>query len=52
VRSPVDAAFFNERFDADVLAPWARRTARLDHIMRHLALALGGRDQRRASPIA
>ena len=34
---------FNERFDADVLAPWARRTARLDHIVHHLALALGGR---------
>jgi Transposase len=34
---------FNERFDADILAPWARRTARLDHIVHHLALALGGR---------
>jgi transposase len=34
---------FNERFDADVLAPWARRTARLDRIVHHLALALGGR---------
>jgi len=34
---------FNERFDADTLAPWARRTARLDHIVHHLALALGGR---------
>jgi len=34
---------FTERFDADVLAPWARRTARLDHIVHHLALALGGR---------
>jgi zinc-finger of transposase IS204/IS1001/IS1096/IS1165 len=34
---------FNERFDADVLAPWARRTARLDYIVHHLALALGGR---------
>jgi hypothetical protein len=41
--SSVDAAFFNERFDADILAPWARRTARLDHIVHHLALALGGR---------
>ena len=40
--SSVDAAFFNERFDADILAPWARRTARLDHIVHHLALALGG----------
>jgi transposase len=34
---------FAERFDAGVLAPWARRTARLDHIVHHLALALGGR---------
>src|SRR5258707_4969999 len=34
---------FAERFDQDVLAPWARRTARLDHIVHHLGLALGGR---------
>jgi len=34
---------FTERFDADVLVPWARRTARLDHIVHHLGLALGGR---------
>ena len=34
---------FAERFDADVLAPWARRTARLDRIVHHLGLALGGR---------
>jgi transposase len=34
---------FTERFDANVLATWARRTARLDHIVHHLALALGGR---------
>lgn len=34
---------FAERFDPDVLAPWSRRTARLDHIVHHLALALGGR---------
>jgi transposase len=34
---------FAERFGADVLGPWARRTARLDHIVHHLALALGGR---------
>src|SRR5258706_3620760 len=33
---------FVERFDQDVLAPWARRTARLDHIVHHLGLALGG----------
>jgi len=34
---------FTERFDGDMLVPWARRTARLDHIVHHLALALGGR---------
>jgi len=34
---------FAERFDRDVLAPWGRHTARLDHIVHHLALALGGR---------
>lgn len=34
---------FTERFDRDVLAPWARRTARLDHLVHHLGLALGGR---------
>ena len=34
---------FTERFGADLLAPWARRTARLDYIVHHLALALGGR---------
>ena len=34
---------FTERFDAALLAPWGRRTARLDHIIHHLGLALGGR---------
>jgi hypothetical protein len=34
---------FAERFANDVLAPWARRTARLDCIVHHLGLALGGR---------
>lgn len=34
---------FTERFDTGVLAPWGRRTARLDHIIHHLGLALGGR---------
>ena len=34
---------FAERFDKDVLAPWARGTARLDHIVHHIGLALGGR---------
>ena len=34
---------FAERFDDTVLMPWARRTARLDHIVHHLGLALGGR---------
>ena len=34
---------FTERFDKDVLAPWARRTTRLEHIIYYLGLALGGR---------
>jgi transposase len=34
---------FAERFDKNVLAPWARRTARLDQIVHCLGLALGGR---------
>ncbi len=34
---------FAERFDSRLLAPWARRTSRLDHIVHHLGLALGGR---------
>lgn len=34
---------FTERFNADVLAPRARRTARLDCLVHHLGLALGGR---------
>ncbi|MCD9910075.1 transposase family protein, partial [Bradyrhizobium japonicum] len=34
---------FTERFDEGVLAPSARRTARLDSIVHHLGLALGGR---------
>jgi transposase len=34
---------FAERFGADILGPWARRTVRLDHIVHQLALALGGR---------
>jgi transposase len=34
---------FTERFDPEVLAPWARRTSRLDELVHHLAIALGGR---------
>lgn len=34
---------FTERFDGGVLKPWARRTARLDYVVHHLGLALGGR---------
>lgn len=34
---------FTERFDDGALAPWARRTARLDFVVHHLGLALGGR---------
>ncbi len=38
-----DRRIFAERFDESILAPWARRTARLDDIVHHLGLALGGR---------
>src|ERR1700674_863791 len=34
---------FTERFDDGALEPWARRTARLDVVVHHLGLALGGR---------
>lgn len=34
---------FTERFDPDVLAPWARRTTRLEAVVHPLAIALGGR---------
>ena len=34
---------FTERFAPDILASWARRTARLDQVVLHLGLALGGR---------
>lgn len=34
---------FAERFADGALAPWARRTARLDGLVHHLGLALGGR---------
>jgi len=36
---------FAERFGDRILAPRARRTDRLDHIVQHLGLALGGRPQ-------
>jgi transposase len=36
-------SIFAERFGDDILAPHARRTARLDGLVHHLALALGGR---------
>ena len=41
-RGSCRAAIFTERF-REGLAPWARRTARLDCIVHHLGLALGGR---------
>lgn len=34
---------FAERFGDDIVRPMARRTTRLDTLVRHLALALGGR---------
>jgi transposase len=38
-----DRRIFTERFEDGVLAPWARRTSRLDYVVHHLGLALGGR---------
>src|SRR3984885_11107266 len=35
--------FFPGRFDGCALKPWARRTGRLDLVVHHLGLALGGR---------
>ena len=34
---------FAERFAEGTLAPWGRRTGRLDGLIHHLGLALGGR---------
>lgn len=34
---------FTGRFDNSILVPWARRTTRLDFVVHHLGLALGGR---------
>lgn len=36
-------SIFAERFADGVVAPWARRTGRLDGLVHHLGLALGGR---------
>src|SRR5260221_7525719 len=41
---------FVERFDQDVLAPWARRTAPLHHILHHPGPALGGPPAAQFSP--
>lgn len=38
-----ERVIFTERFEDDVVLPWARRTARLDLLVFHLGLALGGR---------
>ena len=40
-RATCSCRIFTERLEA--AAPWARRTARLDEIVHHLGLALGGR---------
>lgn len=37
-----DQKIFAERFGGDTLAPRARRTARLECLLHHLGLALGG----------
>ncbi len=34
---------FTERLDAQIAVPFGRRTARMEHIIHHLGLALGGR---------
>jgi hypothetical protein len=34
---------FAERFDGEITVPFARRTSRLQSIVRHLGFALGGR---------
>jgi hypothetical protein len=39
----VPGGFVVESATIELLAPWARRTARLDHIVHHLGLALGPR---------
>jgi transposase len=36
-------SIFTERFADGTVAPWARRTGRLDGLVHHLGLALGGR---------
>ncbi len=36
-------SIFTERFADGIVAPWARRTGRLDSLVHHLGLALGGR---------
>src|SRR5260370_40651644 len=38
-----DRRIFTERFEDGVLAPWARRTGRLEYVFHPLGLALGGR---------
>lgn len=38
-----DRRIFAERFDNGIFGPWARRTWRLEHLVVHLGLALGGR---------
>jgi hypothetical protein len=40
---PLCEGIFAERFGDDIVAPYARRTARLQSIIHHLGLALGGR---------
>jgi hypothetical protein len=42
--------FFTERFDDGALAPWARRTTRLDLIVHHLGLAWAAA-RRRVLPV-
>lgn len=43
IHSECPQRIFSERFDDSIVAPWARRTARLEQLVLHLGLALGGR---------
>lgn len=43
VQAECPQRIFAERFDDRIVSPWARRTARLEQLVLHLGLALGGR---------
>ena len=45
-----DDGIVAERFDEGILTPWARRTGRLDDLVHHLGLVLGGQSGPQSSP--